>query len=1194
MTGSPFDLNLPKSLEGIEPASLLALSADWRDRLLHYLQTWGSGDQLLSLVRTLREAHSGSLSLMDWEARALADLGRCAEALDLVERRLRRSPALAAMAVEVEMLQATGKNDQALHAAEELILSNPGSATAVSAAAAVLASQNQIIEAQRALDRVADEHPDNLAIILSQAEVAFRAGDHHRADEYLERLGAGIPSAIEDHDLVRFSELHKSLGHSQSVDAAATELERRRLVHVDELLSVLAPLAQAPRWESVTADLADEMPTGDGACTVSDQERRIITLEAARYFGFSNFRPGQIETIAAVMRGESMLVVMPTGAGKSLCYQLPALLGDCATLVISPLIALMKDQVENLPAAERRRATFINSTLSDEQMEARMQAIAAGRYKLIYAAPERMRHLAFLHTLRRSGVSLFVIDEAHCISLWGHDFRPDYLFLRNALRELGSPTALAMTATAPPRIRDEILGYLSYADGDAGASAQKAAKPRVLALDIFRQNLHLSALRFNSDEEKLSALKAFVLQNDGSGIVYANSRRTCESIAYELRASGVSAEAYHAGLDNRAEIQDRFMSGQTRCIVATVAFGMGIDKSDIRFIVHFHPSRSLASYYQEVGRAGRDGELSQGVLFYSSNDWSNLRRWAKADEYSIEFLERVVVAVASQLGIDVPFESGNALAVAQDHASQLDEQLPISGPIDANRIQAVLDADETSVRVALSILERVGVIARDFDVPDIVEITLMQSGHEALGRDDIFTVLCKGLCLRPGESAVFKVNDIAKYMQWRLQDVEARLLAMEQDGLVTTKFQRRRMLIHLVQKPADLRIRLERLLAHTRVMSERRIDDMISYATAETCRHGMIGAYLGSRPIVSCHVCDNCTGNRPDILEPQALPQLELSDSEIAAMIIDCLVSLPKAVGRHGLARILVGALRSPVPAEEARHFGVLRALGESAVVQSIDELLDANHLRQYDRNGFPLVGATISGRSLALSWREEHQNDASQPHDGVAPVEQSSIEDSAPAPAVEEQQEYTRLQTAIWDWRRRASLEQHRPPYTIMDNSLILAIAEARPSNLDELAEIPGMGPQRLSRYGPVLIDLVRLHPPEEGDTDRLAKQRLGQPVGQPNKRSPNLAETTVTKKQTRAIFLKLQEIRQRKAVSEGCSPSAVAGSKLLHAIARAAPSSTEQLRAVRGFSSSRLVDHVDDILLAVRETMEFRPSSS
>src|SRR5690606_11846409 len=251
--------------------------------------------------------------------------------------------------------------------------------------------------------------------------------------------------------------LHEQLGHQQSANAVQLELERRRQTQLEAVRGALDPyLALDPALAADPTGLYRHL-TGPESIEVSREERRAIQLEAARHFGFSRLREGQTEVIAAIRRQQSILAVMPTGAGKSLCYQLPALIQDKPTLVISPLIALMKDQVESLRFSARRHATFYNIILSDDELEARLKGVAAGEYKLVYAAPERLRHRNFLRALRNAGLALLVVDEAHCFSLWGHDFRPDYLFIQEARQELGSPPALAMTATAPPRVRDEIV-----------------------------------------------------------------------------------------------------------------------------------------------------------------------------------------------------------------------------------------------------------------------------------------------------------------------------------------------------------------------------------------------------------------------------------------------------------------------------------------------------------------------------------------------------------------------------------------------------------------------------------------------------------------------------------------------------------------------------------------------------------------
>ena len=274
------------------------------------------------------------------------------------------------------------------------------------------------------------------------------------------------------------------------------------------------------------------------------------------------------------------------------------------------------------------------------------------------------------------------------------------------------------------------------------------ARPTIITLDIFRPNLHLSALQFHNEDEKLAALVRYVGETEGSGIVYVSTRNRAETIAAALRRTGVKAEAYHAGLADRGPVQDRFMSNQTRVVVATIAFGMGIDKPDIRFIVHFHPSRSLDAYYQEVGRAGRDGKISHGVLFYSQNDWANLRRWARArrvlNRLSPACLCRRRDATWARL-LPMP-DDGNAAAdqgqangattpetPAAEGAAQVDDpDATLVGPVDLRRLQQVLTSDETSVRVGVSMLERAGLLARGFDLPREVEIVVPRphpAGH---------------------------------------------------------------------------------------------------------------------------------------------------------------------------------------------------------------------------------------------------------------------------------------------------------------------------------------------------------------------------------------------------------------------------------------------------------------------------------
>ncbi len=817
-----------------------------------------------------------------------------------------------------------------------------------------------------------------------------------------------------------------------------------------------------------------------------------------------------------------------------------------------------------------------------------MEGVARGDYKLIYAAPERLRQRAFLHALRQAGLDLLVVDEAHCVSMWGHDFRPDYLFIHEARRELGNPPALAMTATAPPRIRDEIVEYIGEHDGE-----NQPAPPHVIALDIFRPNLHLSAMQFHNEDEKLAALTDYVAKTAGSGIVYVNSRSRAETIASALRRAGVSAEAYHAGLSERAPVQDRFMRNQTRVVVATIAFGMGIDKPDIRFIVHFHPSRSLDAYYQEVGRAGRDGKLSQGVLFYSNNDWANLRRWARADEYSATFLRRVYAAVAAQLGValherasEQPVKEETAAATDGDTSPATAEPARITapdagdaaGPVDMRRLQQVLNSDETALRVAISMLERAGLLHRGFDQPREVTISVPKRLNRAALEDRTLARLFKGLQLGPDQSATFALVDIARFMRWPLHATEANLLAWQSPQVYSLKFGRRVMHIDLPAEPDDLNARIDALLAQSEAVSLRRIDDMIGYATTDACRHGYISAHFGSPPRTKCTVCDNCTGVRPDIQLASRVEHLLPDDVDIEPMIIDCLLSLPKPVGRGGLARILVGSLRAPIKPEQARHHGALKALGEAGVMAYIDDLIEQNRLRQYTRQDYLVLAPTMRGRIEAETWLAEHPELAAYGEPAPTPETEATEPEEAP-------DRYTALQKALWQWRRRLAEQLGQPPYVVMRNELMLRIAEARPQTLEELATLPGMGAQRLEHYGAAIVDIVRLNPAQPGDDERLSAQRRElerAAVAAAAAHSTQPVET-VSPQIQKQVYMRMQELRQKLAITRRTKPFMIASNPLIKEIAQRAPATLDELDAVPGFRESGFASESTQIVTLI-----------
>lgn len=1180
-------LNL--SLEGA-----VHLPPELRDSLLLYLQQWAEPAEQIEVAEALRWMHGQLPTLLDYEAQARLAAGEPVRALEIIERRQRRNTTIASQGLEARALLACGHTEGARRIATDLVRSYPRHAGALAVGASVMAAANDFAAVEESVATYLDARPNDLQGLLSLAAAAVTTGHSEIADTYLQRLGAGVPAGITDEQLKQFCWVAGKLGKLETAAAVSLEIERRRQHGLAALQAVLLPFTYTS--EAVPADLAAfyRRQTNLQAIQLTHEERQRVQLEAIRHFGFDGLREGQVESIAlAWLRHESVLTVMPTGGGKSLCYQLPALVLPRATLIISPLIALMKDQVEGLPKAAQSRATFINSTLSERELAARMEGVARGDYKLIYAAPERLRQHSFLHALRCAGLDLFVVDEAHCVSMWGHDFRPDYLFIQQARQALGSPPALAMTATAPPRVRDEIVESIS----DPGqGEGRLPVRPTVITLDLFRPNLHLSALQFHNEEEKLAALLHYVEGCAGSGIVYVSTRNRATTLAAALRRIGVKAEAYHAGLTDRAHVQDRFMSNQTRVVVATVAFGMGIDKPDIRFIVHFHPARSLDAYYQETGRAGRDGKPSQAVLLYSQNDWANLRRWARASEYSVAFLIRVYAAVAAQLGRTVSGAEGglggdsvveteirvdDALDVphpANDGAEGAAENFDITliGPVDLRRLQQVLASDETTVRVAVSMLERADLLARSFDLPRAVEIVVPHRIPAGILDDRTTARLFKGLQLGAGQNATFALADIAHFMRWPLPEAEVRLLQVAERGAFTVHPSRRAMLIELPPTPPDLRTPIEALLAQSNAVARRRIDDVIGYATAESCRHGYISAHFGSQIRRSCSVCDNCTGVKPDLPMPERVEHLLPDDADIEPLIIDCLISLPRPVGRSGLARVLTGALRAPAGPEQARHFGALKPIGEAGVLAYIDDLIESTRLRQYSRQEYLVLAPTLSGRIEAEAWLAEHPELANY---GVA----SKVDDIVGSDTALAPERFTALQKALWRWRKRLSEELGQPPYVVMHNDLMLRIAESRPQTLDALAALSGMGAQRLHRYGPAILDIISLTPAQEGDNALLALQRATLDAATDAARSAVQSRHALAPHVERQIFLRLQEIRQKAAINSRSKAFEIASNPLIKEIARRAPASLDELHDIPGFPASGLATVATQIITMI-----------
>jgi RecQ family ATP-dependent DNA helicase len=566
-----------------------------------------------------------------------------------------------------------------------------------------------------------------------------------------------------------------------------------------------------------------------------ETENMAEALKALReFFGFEEFRAGQREVIESVLAGRDTVVVMPTGGGKSLCYQLPALMKGGVTVVVSPLIALMKDQVDALQA-RGLPATFINSSLDFEEQKGRIAAVRRGAFKLLYVAPERFRSNHFVETLQSANISLFAVDEAHCISQWGHDFRPDYLRLQSFREKIGSPQTVALTATATPHVRSDIIEQL------------KLREPRAFVSGFDRPNLSVSVVHTEKEREKITHIRRLASEYAGrSGIVYASTRKAVEQVTRKLQEARLSVVGYHAGMpdEDRARAQDDFMSGRTQMIVATNAFGMGIDKPDIRFVAHYQMPGSIEAYYQEIGRAGRDGEPSVCVLLFNYADKRTQDYFIEGSYPPPELIARVYEALVGtgQRRIELSTREIAARASVRN---------------------------EMAVQSALITLEKAGHIERGGGNENRASLRLLMPARlarEAVAarrsaqlKQSLFT-LTGGFEVDDRSETDVDVAEFASSVGMEMPAARRMLTSLAEAGVLSYKPARRtRGVVMLDEAPVKrLRIRPDEI-ARRAALEQRKLREMISFCYAEGCYRGFILSYFGDRSHDGdCGTCGNC------------------------------------------------------------------------------------------------------------------------------------------------------------------------------------------------------------------------------------------------------------------------------------------------------------------------------------------------
>ena len=765
-------------------------------------------------------------------------------------------------------------------------------------------------------------------------------------------------------------------------------------------------------------------------------------------FGFPDFREGQREIVQHLVDGHDALVVMPTGAGKSLCYQVPAVARGGLTIVVSPLIALMKDQVDSLQE-KGIRATFLNSSLSTSERRERRAGLQAGAYELLYVAPERFTP-SFLGFLQSLPVRLLAVDEAHCVSQWGHDFRPDYLKLgrvRDALP--GVPTA-ALTATATPEVQEDILRSLGI----------QQARRFIRGFD--RDNLLLEVVGVNGKTEKDALLADYV--QPGPSLVYCATRKNVERATGALRDAGVRAGMYHAGLTqgDRVRVQDDFMAGRIPVVVATNAFGMGIDKRDIRCIVHYDMPGTVEAYYQEIGRAGRDGRMSRAVLLHMPSDrriheffidnahppalWvQKLYAWLEARN------ENPVFARVEDMAIALPEEAGDRAASACIHIL-----------VRENRVRRIAPSDRSGW----------------------LTIQAAPPAQEPKGTRGTVWDFVRSRGMGPGDRRQFSPEHWCRATGLNRDQLTAAIRGLEERGYLTYRAPERVGGVELLQPGALLDLD-EESMRKRRNRVYAKLDQMQAYTTS-ACRRRFVVEYFGEKaPFERCGTCDGCREGTPI----EQARHLSPDEEATVLKVLSCVARMERHTGRKGfstglVAKVLTGSRDKSMGKwgfDTLSTHGILGPKGGQqtwtvgAVSDLIDVLVAAECLdAQYTTRS--VSGKEVTYKEISVAergWRVMTRQETGlmlvMPK-ATRLTRRVSTTTAASAPEVP-----GGLVARLREVRKELCRKEDVPAYVVAPNNTLDDMARIRPTTKITMLAVKGMGEARYKRYGKEFMSVIR-----------------------------------------------------------------------------------------------------------------------